>query len=311
MRRPGQVFTQTQLLEAAWDLGYEQRSNVVEVYVRYLREKIDRPFGVELDRDGARRRLPAAQGRRGVSRLPIRLRLTAAFAVAMVLVLAGAGLFVYLRLKSDLDESVTAGLDARARRAVWPRAPRRPAPPGDGEEGFAQLLQAGRRRARRRPAASAARRSAPASCGGPRPASGSSWSASVPGIEGTARVLARGPAARGRRRRPVARRTATTRSPTSSRRSRSAGRSPSSSRRCSATRSPPPALRPVEAMRRRARGGLARPAATSACRCRRPTTRSAGSARRSTRCSTACAARSSASAASWRTPATSCARRWR
>ena len=36
-----------QLLEAAWDLGYEQRSNVVEVYVRYLREKIDRPFGVK------------------------------------------------------------------------------------------------------------------------------------------------------------------------------------------------------------------------------------------------------------------------
>jgi two-component system, OmpR family, response regulator len=47
MRNPGTVFTQTQLLEAAWDLGYEQRSNVVEVYIRYLREKIDRPFGVE------------------------------------------------------------------------------------------------------------------------------------------------------------------------------------------------------------------------------------------------------------------------
>jgi two-component system, OmpR family, response regulator len=46
MRRPGQVFTQLQLLESAWDMGYEQRSNVVEVYVRYLREKIDRPFGV-------------------------------------------------------------------------------------------------------------------------------------------------------------------------------------------------------------------------------------------------------------------------
>jgi two-component system OmpR family response regulator len=46
MRRPGQVLTQLQLLEAAWDLGYEQRSNVVEVYVRYLREKIDRPFGL-------------------------------------------------------------------------------------------------------------------------------------------------------------------------------------------------------------------------------------------------------------------------
>jgi two-component system OmpR family response regulator len=47
MRHPGQVFTQAQLLDAAWDLGYEQRSNVVEVYVRYLREKVDRPFGVE------------------------------------------------------------------------------------------------------------------------------------------------------------------------------------------------------------------------------------------------------------------------
>jgi two-component system OmpR family response regulator len=46
MRRPGQVLSQSQLLEAAWDLGYEQKSNVVEVYVRYLRQKIDRPFGL-------------------------------------------------------------------------------------------------------------------------------------------------------------------------------------------------------------------------------------------------------------------------
>ena len=43
---PGQVLSQSQLLESVWDLGYEQKSNVVEVYVRYLREKIDRPFGV-------------------------------------------------------------------------------------------------------------------------------------------------------------------------------------------------------------------------------------------------------------------------
>ena len=41
-----QVLTQDQLLEAAWDLGFAHRSNVVEVYVRYLREKIDRPFGI-------------------------------------------------------------------------------------------------------------------------------------------------------------------------------------------------------------------------------------------------------------------------
>jgi two-component system OmpR family response regulator len=46
MRRAGDVLSQSQLLDSAWDLGYRQRSNVVEVYVRYLREKIDRPFGV-------------------------------------------------------------------------------------------------------------------------------------------------------------------------------------------------------------------------------------------------------------------------
>jgi two-component system, OmpR family, response regulator len=47
MRRPGQVLGRFELLEHAWDGAYENRSNVVDVYVRYLREKIDRPFGVE------------------------------------------------------------------------------------------------------------------------------------------------------------------------------------------------------------------------------------------------------------------------
>jgi two-component system OmpR family response regulator len=46
MRRPGQVLSHLQLLDAAWDIGYEQRSNVVEVYIRYLREKVDRPYGL-------------------------------------------------------------------------------------------------------------------------------------------------------------------------------------------------------------------------------------------------------------------------
>jgi two-component system OmpR family response regulator len=46
MRRPGQVLSHLQLLDAAWDFGYEHRSNVVEVYIRYLRGKIDWPFGL-------------------------------------------------------------------------------------------------------------------------------------------------------------------------------------------------------------------------------------------------------------------------
>ena len=45
MRRPGDVLSRVQLLEHAWDYAYESRSNVVDVYVRYLREKVDRPFG--------------------------------------------------------------------------------------------------------------------------------------------------------------------------------------------------------------------------------------------------------------------------
>jgi two-component system, OmpR family, response regulator len=47
MRRPGEVLSQFQLLEHAWDYDYENRSNVVEVYIRYLREKVDRPFDVK------------------------------------------------------------------------------------------------------------------------------------------------------------------------------------------------------------------------------------------------------------------------
>ena len=46
MRRPGQALSRLQLLEHAWDFAYENRSNVIDVYVRYLREKVDRPFGV-------------------------------------------------------------------------------------------------------------------------------------------------------------------------------------------------------------------------------------------------------------------------
>jgi two-component system OmpR family response regulator len=44
MRRPGVTLSRDQLLNGAWDIAFEHRSNVVDVYVRYLRAKIDRPF---------------------------------------------------------------------------------------------------------------------------------------------------------------------------------------------------------------------------------------------------------------------------
>ena len=45
MRRPGEILSRSIILDAAWDMAYERRSNLIDVYVRYLREKIDRPFG--------------------------------------------------------------------------------------------------------------------------------------------------------------------------------------------------------------------------------------------------------------------------
>ena len=42
---PGQTLSRLQLLEGAWDISFESRSNLVDVYVRYLREKVDRPYG--------------------------------------------------------------------------------------------------------------------------------------------------------------------------------------------------------------------------------------------------------------------------
>ncbi len=45
MRRPGQALSRAQILSGGWDMAFESQSNIVDVYIRYLREKIDRPFG--------------------------------------------------------------------------------------------------------------------------------------------------------------------------------------------------------------------------------------------------------------------------
>src|SRR5437899_12596228 len=45
MRRPGEVLSRLYLLAHAWDFAYDARSNVVDVYIRRLRRKIDEPFG--------------------------------------------------------------------------------------------------------------------------------------------------------------------------------------------------------------------------------------------------------------------------
>jgi two-component system OmpR family response regulator len=65
MRHAGYVLSRSQLLEQAWEYDFEHRSNVVEVYIRYLRRKVDVPFdkvsietvrgaGYRLRKDGGR-----------------------------------------------------------------------------------------------------------------------------------------------------------------------------------------------------------------------------------------------------------------
>jgi two-component system, OmpR family, response regulator len=44
MRRPDEVLSRTHLIDHVWDFAYEGGSNVVDVYIRYLRDKVDRPF---------------------------------------------------------------------------------------------------------------------------------------------------------------------------------------------------------------------------------------------------------------------------
>ncbi|WP_248581937.1 response regulator transcription factor [Nocardioides sp. InS609-2] len=45
MRHRGDVVSKTEILQSVWDLNYDGDDNVVEVYVGYLRRKIDQPFG--------------------------------------------------------------------------------------------------------------------------------------------------------------------------------------------------------------------------------------------------------------------------
>ena len=251
---PARCSPRSQLLEAAWDLGYEQRSNVVEVYVRYLREKIDRPFGVQVDRDGARRRLPAAQGRR--QREPAADPRAADGRVRRsrwCVVLGGRRrCSCTCGWGPTSTRAWTPGWRAARRR--WRRpGRRRPAAAGDAEEGFAQVLDDGRERARR----DRRSRRAPGAHPGraERVAGGEEVLVErrVPGIEGTARVLAQSPP-EGRKSWPWASRStiATRRSAASSRRSRSAGRSRVLLASLLGYALAAAGLRPVEAMRRRA-----------------------------------------------------------
>ncbi|WP_109508532.1 response regulator transcription factor [Nocardioides speluncae] len=47
MRHPGEALTRSRIIEHVWDFAYDGGSNVVDVYIGYVRDKIDRPFGLD------------------------------------------------------------------------------------------------------------------------------------------------------------------------------------------------------------------------------------------------------------------------
>lgn len=108
IRRPGIVHTRAQLLERCWDAAYEARSNIVDVYIRYLRDKIDRPFGVTslepfaVPDTGCAR---TEDGMRSPAEWPIRWRLTLVFSAAMALVLAAAGAVTVVQFRDAAHEA--------------------------------------------------------------------------------------------------------------------------------------------------------------------------------------------------------------
>ena len=117
LRHPDEVLTRTAILEHAWDFAYDGTSNVVDVYVRYLREKIDRPFG--------RRTIETVRGvgyrlRSAVVRLrprTLRGRITLVLALVTVVLSALVGVLVDVQyrsaLNSALDETLADPLPRR------------------------------------------------------------------------------------------------------------------------------------------------------------------------------------------------------
>lgn len=129
-----------------------------------------------------------------MSRVPIRLRLMAAFSTAMLAVLAAAALIVYMSARASLDESVTASAWARADAladglGTSPGLPQPGAEPLEPEEAFAQLVSPqGRVLRRTGGAASPALEPSLLERAAQEPVL---VDVQVEGIEGTARVVAR------------------------------------------------------------------------------------------------------------------------
>ena len=84
MRHAGQVVTRTMLLEGVWDYHFDPQTNVIDVHVSRLRQKVDKPFPIPLIHTVRYAGIYAARGRRALSGAVARIimRLSSAYGVA-------------------------------------------------------------------------------------------------------------------------------------------------------------------------------------------------------------------------------------
>ena len=149
MRNPKRVLSKAQILDRVWEYDFGGQGNIVELYISYLRRKID-AGRVADDPHDARRRVPdqardltagPGPGARPVrSRRPLslRARLLWAFLVPLVLVLAVVGFAATTALRAEqlgqVDSQLATAVDrsaarrSRTRRRPSPAHPSRPAP---------------------------------------------------------------------------------------------------------------------------------------------------------------------------------------
>ena len=123
LRRKGQVVSRTMIGDHVWDADLPPESNVVEVYIGYLRRKLGGPQPARGHRDGSRRRVPARRQPRRVSREPlpttrrrpgVRLGVTMAASTVTTATLLLGGLLLVAFVHSAQLGAVDSALRARA-----------------------------------------------------------------------------------------------------------------------------------------------------------------------------------------------------
>ena len=108
-RSAGRVVTRDRLLDTVWG-DREVGGNNLEVFIRFLRSKVDRPGHREADTDGTRRRLQP-EGRTVIGVGTIRFRLTAAYALILTVMVGGTAVWSWVAARHSVSVTVDRSLE--------------------------------------------------------------------------------------------------------------------------------------------------------------------------------------------------------